>query len=237
MTRRATCWILSAAAVAAWAPGTALGSDVDAFENKVKPVSQAYQKAGKLELTPTGAVSLNDAFFTKYMGGLKVGYHLNEYFSFGLTGLFGGTSPTGSTSVCPAGQSCQPATSQQLNQVPGDIKWITGAELAFSPVYGKLNLFAEKAVHFDLSILGGADLVGYRNVVKSGQSGTPGTATSAGGHVGVGARIFLARFMALRVEVKDVIYSVPSLSTSQLQTQLFLDAGLSFFVPVTHRGD
>jgi hypothetical protein len=38
--------------------------------------------------------------------------------------------------------------------------------------------------------------------------------------------------MALRLEAKDVIYSVSNLSTGSLQNQLFADVGLSFFVPL-----
>ena len=47
--------------------------------------------------------------------------------------------------------------------------------------------------------------------------------------------VFLASFLALRFELKDVLYSVPHLTTGRLQSQLFADAGLSFFVPVARR--
>ncbi len=237
MTTRAPVLLLCLAALAALAPRAARASAADAFENKVKPVSgQLYQKAGKLELTiPAGELSLNDAFFTKYMAAAKLGYHFNEYFSAAVTGAAGVSRVTGSTSVCPANEGCRAASATQLYQVPGFIRWMAGAELAFSPVYGKLNVFAEKALHFDLSIMAGPDLVAYRDVLLPDQTGTPGDATSIGGHIGVGARVFLARFLALRVEVKDVLYRVPHLSTATLQTQLFADVGLSFFIPVATR--
>ncbi len=234
MTPRNLVATLSLAALIALGPRSVRASEADAFENKVKPVSgQLYTKAGKLELTPTAELSLNDPFFSKYMGGLKLGYHFNEYFYAGITATGGFTSTTGSTNVCPTSQPCRAATSTELNRLPGLIHWIGGAELAFSPVYGKLNLFAEKALHFDLSVLAGADIVSYRDVLKENDTRvTPGDATSIGGHVGVGARIFFARFMALRLELKDVLYSVPNLATGKLQTQLMADIGLSFFLPV-----
>ena len=241
MTSRAVTALACAAALATLAPRAARASAADAFENKVKPVSgQLYQKSGKLELTvPVGALSVNDAFFSKYMAGAKLGYHFNEYFALAVTGSFGTSSTTGSTSVCRVNQGCTPAEPWRLYQVPGDIKWIVGAELAFSPVYGKLNVFAEKAIHFDLSLLGGADLISYRDVVVPASSSTPapGNATSPGGHLGVGGRVFFARFMAFRLELKDYIYSVPHLPSGNLQTQLMVEAGLSFFVPVAHRDD
>jgi outer membrane beta-barrel protein len=238
MTSRAAAALLCV--LVALAPRAARASAADAFEHKVKPVSgQLYSKAGKLELTlPAAGLSLNDAFFSKYVAGAKVGYHLNEYFSIGLTGALATTSPTGSTAVCPVNQGCRAASTAQLNQVPGQMKWIAGAEIAFSPVYGKLNVFAEKAVHFDLSLLAGADLVAYRDVlgvVDANAGATPGTASSPGGHVGLGARVFFARILALRLEVRDIFYSVPNLATGSLQTQLLAEAGLSFFIPVARQ--
>ena len=166
------------------------------------------------------------------MGGAKLGYHFNEYFYGGVTATGGFSSATGSTNLCPANTGCTPAPPEKLYLVPGLIRWMAGAEIAFSPVYGKVNIFAEKALHFDLTLLGGADLVSYRDVLTAGQTGTPGNATSIGGHLGIGARVFFARFMAIRLELKDVVYSVPHLATGKLQTQLFADVGLSFFIPV-----
>jgi outer membrane beta-barrel protein len=224
-----------AVALAALAPRDARGSAADAFENKVKPVSgQLYTKAGKLELTaPAGIVSFNDAFFTKYMVGARLGYHFTEWLSLGVSAAFGGTSPTGSTNICPVSLPCHPADQAQLNQVPGDIKWTGTAELAFSPVYGKLNVFAEKAIHFDLYLLAGGGLVAYRDVVGA----SPATVTAPAFDAGVGGRIFLAPWLALRLEGRDLLYSVSHLDKGQLQSQLFLEAGLSFFFPLRPQGE
>ncbi len=234
---------LSMAALGVLAPRLAAASEADVFENKVKPVSgQVYRKAGKLELTiPSAQLSFGDAFFSKYMAGAKVGYHFTEYLSASLTGSAGVTSTTGSTVLCSdvqGLQGCHEASEQELYQVPGLIRWMAGAEIGFSPLYGKLNVFGEKAVHFDVSILGGADLVSYRDVLTGAQvaaGATPGNATAVGGHLGVGARIFLSRSVALRLELRDVVYSVSHLATGKLQNQLFGDIGLSFFIPLAQR--
>jgi outer membrane beta-barrel protein len=237
MTRRTAIGTLSLAALLLGvAPSTVRGSEADAFENKIPPVSgQLYGKAGRFELTPTVQLSLNDAFYSKYMGGLKAGYHFSDSFYAGLAATGGFSSTTGSATRCAPGAGCTPAEPWRLYQVPGLIRWIAGAEVAFSPVYGKLNVFAEKAVHFDLSLIAGVDLVSFRDVDTSATlaSPEPGNASSPGGHLGVGARVFFGRFMAVRLELKDVLYSVPHLSTGKLQSQLMADIGLSFFLPVT----
>jgi len=232
-----------AAALALAAPRGARGSEADAFENKVPPISgQLYMKAGRFELTPTVNLSVNDPFFSKTFGGLKLGYHLTESWSVGVTGAAGASSPSGSASICTANQGCAKPTDAQLYQVPGRIRSMAGAEVAWSPVYGKLNVLAEVPVHFDLSILAGADWVSYDDVLSATVAATgqtPDRVSSIGGHAGLGMRLFLSRLMALRLEVKDYLYSakVGNLDKTQLQSQLFVEMGLSFFFPGGRKGN
>jgi outer membrane beta-barrel protein len=231
---RGTSLLLLVALLAA-PRGAAAAAPADAFGGRIPPVSgRLYSKAGKLELTPVANVSVNDAFFSKYLFGAKVGWHLSE--SLALSGSFttGVASATGSTTVCTANEGCRPAAPAQLYQVPGFIRSIGAAEVAFSPVYGKLNVFAQRVVHFDLSLLAGADWIRHREVlsaVEANAGRAPGTRSAIGGHLGVGARAFFLRFMALRLEVKDVVYSVPVRGESKLQHQLLTELGVSFFLP------
>jgi outer membrane beta-barrel protein len=230
--------VLLALALSAAAPARA-ASPADAFGGRIPPVSgQLFTKAGKLELTPTANLSLNDAFFSKYFIGAKLGWHFSEAWS--VHGSFAGgvARATGSTAVCPGNEGCHPATQAQLNQVPGELKTIVGAEVAFSPVYGKLNAFAEQVIHFDLSVLAGADWIRHRAVlpaVDANAGAAPGVRSALGGHVGLGARVFFSRSLALRLEVKDYLYTVPVLGSSTMQNQLFTELGLSFFMPSLRR--
>lgn len=226
--------------LALWA-APARASEADAFEDKVPPISgQLYPKAGRIELSAGASLSVNDPFYSKTFGSLKLAWHLNEFFSAGVHAAGGLTSATGSTSICPANQGCGPASAVQLRQVPGKIQWLAGAEGAFAPVYGKLNLLAELPVHFDLAILAGADLVTYQKAVdaQTAALGAPGNDSSVGGHVGLGMRFFFAGFMGLRFEVRDYLYSarIGNTGESHLQNQLFVDLGLSFFFPTSARG-
>jgi outer membrane beta-barrel protein len=66
--------------------------------------------------------------------------------------------------------------------------------------------------------------------VEANAGADPGTRSTFGGHAGLGARIFLGRSMALRLEVKDYLYRVDVLGESTLQNQLFTELGLSFFL-------
>lgn len=229
--------LLSLALAAPAAAGAA--SPADAFGGRIPPISgQLYTKAGKLEITPTANLSLNDAFFSKTFFGAKLGWHFTEALSLSGSFATGFAGATGSTEVCPGNEGCHAATQAQLNQVPGELKTIAGLEVAFAPVYGKLNVFAEKVIHFDLSVLAGGDLIRHRGVLSAADAGagvSPGVRSTFGGHVGVGARVFLTRSFALRLEVKDYVYTVPVLGSSTLQNQLFTELGISWFVNVLHR--
>jgi outer membrane beta-barrel protein len=242
MTRRRPIIAAAAAALAfAALPSAASAqSKADAFAGKIPPVSgQLFRKAGRFEATATGNLSLNDAFFTKYFGGVKLGYHFAESLSVAVHGAGGFAVKSGSAVRCST-SGCSDATESMLRQVPGRIRWLAGAELAWSPVYGKLNFFSEQVAHIDLSIFAGPDVIAYDEVLHASEAGrSPSLATTFGGHVGVGARVFFTPAVAMRLELKDYLYSVkvPNVgSGGDLQNQLFAELGLSFFLPTRNRG-
>lgn len=235
--------LLAAVVLAAPTPARAQ-SQADAFAGKIPPVSgQLYRKKGRLEATLTGNLSLNDAFFSKYFGGLKLGYHVTEFLSVSVHGASGTAVKTGSTVLCSANAGCRDATDAQLWQVPGEIEWLAGVEVAWAPVYGKLNVLSEQVAHFDLYVMLGADWIASREVLGraaadlEGAGGTPGTTAGPGAHLGLGARLFLSEWIALRLELKDYLYmaDVPNNGGQSLQNQLFTEIGLSFFLPGQNR--
>ncbi|HTP49342.1 MAG TPA: outer membrane beta-barrel domain-containing protein [Anaeromyxobacteraceae bacterium] len=240
MSARRTAPVLLAAALAALPPLRARASEADAFENKIEPISgQLYRKSGRLELEPLFALSLNDAFYSKYFGGVRLGYHLSDFWSLALTGQAGASSPTSSTTLCTASQGCRNATSEQLWQVPGDIKWLAGAEVLFSPVYGKVNVLSSAVLHLDFSLIAGVDWIQSQKALSASQAasvaasgGSPGEAGAPGVHVGLGTHVFFASFAALTVELKDYLYfaDVGNLASKELQNQIFLELGVSFFI-------
>jgi outer membrane beta-barrel protein len=246
-SRRPLAAALAAALALLLAPSPArAGNKADAFEGKIRPVSgQLYGKAGRLELTASGLLSLNDPFFTKYFGGLKATWHFSEFLSVSGAYAMGTAARTGSAVVCPANQGCRPASTAALYQVPGRLTSLAALEGAWTPVYGKLNVFSEKVGHFDLGLLAGVDLVGHQAVQAAGAADdlvtagrTPPARSTIGGHVGLGVRLFLGDAVALRWEVKDLVYAVdvPNVQESgrarrDVQNQLFTELGVSVFFP------
>jgi outer membrane beta-barrel protein len=235
--------------LAAPAPARAQ-SKSDAFAGKIPPVSSAlYRKAGRWEATLSGNLSVNDAFYTKYFGGLKLDYHFTESLWAGGTFATGLVTKAGSAQVCPSNGGCSSASRAQMFQVPGNIRMMAGLEGAWAPVYGKLNVFSEKVAHFDLSLIAGADWIQYQEVVSAAQAETldasgdhPPLTSTFGGHIGLGVRLFFSEFVAARLEFRDYLYrvSVPNWQESggpkrDLQNQLFAELGVSFFFPTRNR--
>ncbi|HVP68238.1 MAG TPA: outer membrane beta-barrel domain-containing protein [Anaeromyxobacteraceae bacterium] len=227
------------AAAALLAAPLAEASEADAFENKIEPISgQLYTKAGKVELEGLFALSLNDAFYTKYFGGVRVGYHFSDFWSVAVTGQAGASSPTSSTTLCTPSQGCKGASAEQLWRAPGDLKWIAGAEVLFAPVYGKVNIVGSAVLHLDFSILAGVDWIESQKVLTPQQASAgvpPGNVGAPAVHFGLGSHIFVAPFAALTVELKDYLYFTDvntgySTQANTLQSQLFLELGISFFV-------
>jgi outer membrane beta-barrel protein len=245
---RALSTALLLTALARPAPALA-GNKADAFEGKIQPISgQLYTKAGRFELTPLATLSVNDAFFNKYFGGLKATYHLTEFWSVGGGYALGATSATGSAVVCPANQGCHPASAAELYQVPGRLRSVASLEVAWAPIYGKLNVLAEKVAHFDLALVAGADLVSHDQVLSADQAIRlglkPKAESSIGGHLGVEARLFLSEAVALRLEFRDLVYRVDvpnragsGLGAADVQNQLLAEIGVSVFFPLSaHAG-
>lgn len=244
---------LATVVVTALLPRAASASKADAFEGKIQPVSgQLYRKAGRIELTAGGAMSLNDAFFAKYLGDLKLSYHFTEHWSASVHGAFGTAIPTDSTTVCPTGEGCRDATDAELWQVPGRIHGLAGAEVAWSPIYGKLNVFSQWVAHIDLSVVAGADYILHDEVVSTADARriveansdplvpdlpAPGQLSTLGFHVGIGARIFVTEAFAVRLDLKDYVYgaTVPNGDSgpngTDIQNQLFVELGVSYFFP------
>ncbi len=244
MTARRTTLAAALAALAlAGAPAAAAAqsSQADAFAGKIPPVSgQLYRKAGRVELTASGNLSLLDAFYSKYFFGAKATYHFTEHLAAGLQATGGTAVVTNSATVCSPSKGCLDATTTMLRQVPGRIRWIVGAEGAWAPVYGKLNVLSEQVGHFDLSILAGPDLIAYDEVLAKDVAATqtPAVLTAIGGHIGFGVRFFITESIAARIEIKDYLYSVKVPSGgigNDLQSQLFAELGVSMFLPGRNR--
>jgi len=121
-------------------------------------------------------------------------------------------------------------------RAPGQINLIAGLEAQWAPLYGKLSLFSESFIHFDLYAVLGPALVQYAGPSSTGDGSS--TQTTVGGNGGVGLRLFLNRWLTLRTELRDLVYveKVQPLPANSVRQQIMFELGLSMFFPTVFSG-
>lgn len=213
---------------------------------------QRFTKKGKHELSPTFALSTNDAFYQIYYFGVMYNYHIADWVSLGvlLNGAF--TQPTGLTKTL--SNAPDAADSPGFGVTP-DVRQpfyfsTIAAQARFAPVYGKLSFFSEAVVYFDLyfTVGGGLFLTHAPNVTRNksapvppgvdikqspGSDGGDGMGFLPFGEIGIGQRYFLLQWLALRWEF-DLMMMPESFTlrgnTTRLRLNMQFHIGFSFFL-------
>ncbi len=204
-------WTLMAtAALAQSEPGGAPLEDhsqpnvaVHAVEKKELSEARRHE----LALYPV-AVQVNGKFTRHTGSALSYVYHLQERFGLQITPIFNWHSaPSGFNRELETklGASADPANSLLLN-------WGIHAGVEATPIYGKFTFHNGTLGRFSLVLSGGAGLGHTRHQLKSEDPATGGaTYGSIGnkfiGSLGGGLKLEIARRYAIRLEVRDVIYT------------------------------
>jgi outer membrane beta-barrel protein len=193
------------------APRKTLAERIPAVSGRV------FAKRGRVELVPMIGLSLNDPFFDHVVVSGAVAYHVLEPLFVAVSADFFG-SIASNIAVAGGGQPDRPEYVRPV--------YAARLEAGWSPIYGKLSLFAEGVFHFDTYISAGAGVVGPSD-------GSPALA----GTVAVGEHFFFNEWMALRLELRDQIFKLARLTAAgtdaNLQNLLSVSLGVSFFVPPT----
>jgi outer membrane beta-barrel protein len=194
----------------------ALGDRVKAVQRK------GFLKRGRFELAPIFSTSVNDAYFQKVGGGLRLAYSLQDSFAIALRGSWYTPFRTDNVRTGKLALQSQLLTSQLNGQAMIDGVW--------SPVYGKASFLADAIVHFDLYLAAGFGAV---------WSATSGPPRNEGPHlaaeVGGGVRFYPKEWMAFELGLMATFYpdqpivSVPATT----QTVFVANVGVSFFFPTT----
>jgi outer membrane beta-barrel protein len=204
--------------------GSIFGEKDVALGDKVKAVQRkGFLKRGRFELAPIFSTSVNDAFYQKVGGGLRLAYSLQDSFAIALRGSYYTPFRTDNVRTGKLAFQSQLLTSQLNGQAMLDGVW--------SPVYGKASFLADSIVHFDLYLAAGF------GVVWSATSGPP---RNEGPHlateVGGGVRFYPKEWMAFELGLMATFYpdqpivSVPA----TIQTVFVANVGVSFFFPFTY---
>jgi outer membrane beta-barrel protein len=190
-------------------------------EDRIRAVSRkTFLKRGRFDVTPFGGTSANDAFFRHWHVGGRASYHLVDSLSLELGGAW-----------VPFTETLEPVSflRRTQNAVSDDATIFGFGELGvtFSPVYGKLAVMKEWIIHFDAFVSGGV-----AGIVTSNEGFIENLpAVHPAMEVGVGARVFLLKWLVVRGEVRDYIYPQDRSNISTVQNLLMFNLGVSFFFP------
>jgi len=208
-----------AAAVAAPAPKKKIERVEPSALDRVKAVpKKPVLKRGRLELSLFPSTTLNDAYFHHYAGSGALIYYPHDSFGIGIGGDY---------LIANVKSSNTDVIRQAMTAVPAVFdspRFFAHLDMYWVPIYGKVSLLGSDIVHFEL--YGSAGL---------GMVSVPGGRTPWEVNAGLGERILLADWLALRFEVRDHLFvdtqEVNGVARSDVQSYLMFLAGVSFFIP------
>jgi outer membrane beta-barrel protein len=192
----------------------ALGDRVKAVQRK------GFLKRHRLEVTPFLVVGLNDAFYQKFGGGVRVGYGLADSFAIAARGVWYQPYMTDNVRLGKVAFESQLLTSQPSTQAMLDAVWF--------PIYGKAATVGGNIVHFDLSLSAGFGAV---------WSATSFAPRSEGPHpaadLGAALRFYPKEWLALELGLSGTFYTDRAVETLPGTVQRIVTAnfGLSIYFP------
>ncbi len=148
--------------------------------------NRLYSKSGKLELGVFGGRIDTDPFLDVSVLGGSLGYHFNEFWALQLTGWKSFTSTSSAYARLAA---------QNAGTNTNELRSFYGAEIAWSPIYGKLSVLGKAIVYYDFHLLGGAG-------ITQGENGN-----SLTGSIGLGQQIYLDDWLSLKIDYRFMPFS------------------------------
>ncbi|MFT3709532.1 MAG: outer membrane beta-barrel domain-containing protein [Archangium sp.] len=208
------------------------------LRDRIRPVSgHLFLMDGRFEVSPSIGISLRDAFWQKVGFGAAFTYHFTEAVALSARATYNLSLISGTAQICdPQGGGCQLPTFQELttfngstaNVAYGYMSLLTSVDLQWAPLYGKIALFSESILNFNMYGLIGPTFLMYG----------PGNSFTVGGNVGIGFRFFVNKWICIRLEIRDVIYNEVGARKDEsgnlqnsIRNQLMTEAGLSLFFP------
>jgi outer membrane beta-barrel protein len=216
-----------------------------------------YSVKNKIEIGVFGGLTIGDVFTQQFSTAVAVDYHLNE--AFALEGLWmssklpfamgnraagSGTAEYSDPDSFRWGMTYTGAYDEvkndaQLSPSNADLAMLgnyLGLSVQFSPIYGKWSLLNLGIGHADIFLTagGGAASTEYRKA----NGNWVDTGLYFVGSFGAGFRIFLNRWLAIRLDLRDFTFaarvkseggtSTAASDDTKIRNSLFLMLGVSF---------
>ncbi len=228
----------------------------------------------RFEVAPAFEATINADYRHTLAAGLKLEYHFTDKLSVGAVGFYGGGLNTGlvdrivdTLPDTPPANDRSP-TSEQYQQHLNDIPLHGAAYVTYTPWHGKLAAFSRIFVHFDFYFSAGLAYAKLSNDCSDTvcNDANPGVSDPDAGitpdnnpnndpglndgnrfglYLGGGIHVFLNKWIALDLTVRDYIFSdnpsgldfngdlAVTDDDPRFLNHLFMGIGVSFFLPTT----
>ena len=187
--------------------------------------AQMFRIGGRTEAQPMFQFSIGDPFYRSLLLGLRVEHHLDERWSLATHVLGGASLLAAPIDVC-TDASCSSPEAGTLRSTPGDIRLMTGVEVGWAPIYGKLSFAGEKTIHFDAYVSAGPELL-LERIAPDAVSGTA-SRWALGGRLAIGERVFFSNNFLVRVGASEVLYSTRVRGHPEWERKLSLELGAAW---------
>ncbi len=211
-------------------------------------VQQVYAlRAHRVDVQPSFGVSMNDPFVQHQSFNVGAAFYITEVLAAGISfNWYRGFNAPTETNF---------SVSRATHQTVPINEYMLGAQINFTyvPIYGKFALLKEWILHWDVWVLGGGGFIftrPYAVIDPEYREFDFGMKFSF--NVGIGGRLYLTRFAAIFVELRDYIFpeeleSLETYSTAEdrerksdwiddnykLTNNVMLHIGVSLFLPFT----
>ncbi|MCP4196077.1 MAG: outer membrane beta-barrel domain-containing protein [Proteobacteria bacterium] len=202
-------------------------------------------KAGRVDLQPSFGVSLNDPYVQHMSFSVAASYYLTEILAVGVSfNFYGGMNAISDLNF---------QTSRATHQIVPINEYLWGGQVNFSyiPMYGKFALFKKWILHWDVWLIGGGGFIFTKPFPQIDPDYRDFDYTMKFCfNVGIGGRLFLSKFLAVYIELRDYIFPeqlesriIDSDDRSnrdawidddlKLTNNVVLNFGVSLFIPFT----
>lgn len=194
---------------------------LEAFEDMAIIHPRFQPKSKRFQFSIGGNTILNDPWFNQFGLSLRSSFHVNEFFAVEIAAnSYSGSATTHAKDLA-----------TQLNVQTASLvqpKSYIGAHLMFTPFYGKMSLFNQRIIPFDIFITLGAGtttLEGAR---------APDASTY---HFGAGQLFAMSRQSAFRWDIAVNMFSAQSrlLSSTTSTQNVAMTFSYSYFLPEVKR--
>jgi outer membrane beta-barrel protein len=173
-----------------------------AGQHPIWAVQQVYAlRARRFDFQPSFGVSLNDPYVQHQSISLALSYYITEVLAAGISfNWYGGLG---------AETDLNYSVGRATHQTVPINEYMWGGQINFTyvPIYGKFSMFKEWILHWDVWVIGGGGFIFTRPIpVIDPDYRTFDYKVKFCFNIGIGGRLYLSRFLAISLELRDYIF-------------------------------